>query len=197
VGALVAVEFMSHCVSTDSCRLRRARAIVASVESEAHCSDVFMAMTARGGPPPGDAAATQREVAAAWRHATAQVSAATAGSQLLTRVFDIPYAHVVRNAVTASLPLFFGSREYSVYCNVVNMLRRDVFASSPLGATPAQLTEELLQQASSQPLTLSDFDLMGCVGAGSYGSVHVWRHKITGSEALCCNASCVVIIAFD
>ena len=41
--------------------------------------------------------------------------------------------------------------------------------------------EELLRQAAATPLTVADFDHGGCVGAGSYGSVSVWRHKLTGT----------------
>jgi serine/threonine protein kinase len=37
-----------------------------------------------------------------------------------------------------------------------------------------------LLSASNVIMSIADFDLLGCIGQGSYGAVHVWRHKLTG-----------------
>ncbi len=62
-------------------------------------------------------------------------------------------------------------------------MRRYLFDTAPRGALepPRQDPEELIRQASSRPLSAADFERLGCVGAGSYGQVYVWRHKLTGT----------------
>jgi uncharacterized protein YerC len=165
-----------HELSTAHSRLKWARAIVASVESEKHCADIFGAMTGVASRGVQDA----HDIAAAWSHVVSQVSAATNGSQLPTRAFDIPYAYVVRHVTATYMPAFLCSRECSIYNNVVAAVQRAVRESETLRVCSTSI-EDLLRQASSKQLTSDDFEQGGCVGAGSYGSVSVWRHTLTGT----------------
>lgn len=38
----------------------------------------------------------------------------------------------------------------------------------------------VLAASAAAPLRVDQFEQMGCIGTGSYGAVHVWRHKLTG-----------------
>ena len=153
-----------HELRTSHARFKWARAIVASVASDKSCSDILH---------------VPYEHELSWECAIALVQAATSGGQLSARIFDGAYSHIVRYVMSTVIPQFYHSREYAVYLSAIACVRRSVLEVVPR-VVPAQDHAELLRQAANRPLSANDFIRMGCIGQGSYGSVFVWKHVLTG-----------------
>jgi hypothetical protein len=223
-------------------RLKWARAIVASVESERACSEILTGLTAAASgtaltPSPPLASSAHVPVHVTWAAIRDRITAATStasatstssiqvsgggaggavgsgsgsgspspsttfSSSLPDDLFLPVYTHLLRQVTITLIPPFSTSKEYVAYSHMAECIEEqwrtvtagDVppssssppFSSSPAPAAPGALvsgTQWRLDGLSRVELGVDNFERLGVIGSGSYGSVYVWREKRTGES---------------
>lgn len=155
-------------------RTKWTRAILCSVETEKGCSDVLLSLTG-GGTTEG----TMR-----WQAIRRQLQASPSSTVLVLHdnLFYPVLKHVVRGIITTYLTPFLQSNYYKAMIILITrfMSLQGVRLSINdfLGQGEFSIRERL-EQLSRQEVQISDYQKLGVIGSGSYGSVHVWRHKAT------------------
>lgn len=111
------------------------------------------------------------------------------------RLFDGLYAHVSREVQGSVMPAFLASREATIL-NGLNSFFARPSADSSAGAGSSSSSSFGAPRSIGMPassttsgpaavLSRDAFDQLGCIGSGSYGSVHVWRHRATDALYAC------------
>lgn len=91
---------------------------------------------------------------------------------LASDTFSTIFDWVAHHVTTVALPQFASTPEAARYLAVIAALPAPSSISSPA---------QRLLRASNQELHAGMFDRLGNIGQGSYGQVHVWRHRLTGT----------------
>lgn len=91
---------------------------------------------------------------------------------LASDTFCTIFDWVAHHVTTVALPQFASTPEAARYLAVIAALPAPAAITSPA---------QRLLRASNQELHAGMFDRLGNIGQGSYGQVHVWRHRLTGT----------------
>jgi len=137
---------------------------------------VHLQMSAGGGSGAGSKSTsgviTLLDVQMRWAAIKTVLALADPRHLLAAETFSVIYEWVAAHIAAYVVPGFLASPEAMRYATTVAAL------PAPGGISSAPLR---LLRASNQELHASVFERLGCIGQGSYGSVHVWRHRLTGT----------------
>jgi serine/threonine protein kinase len=127
--------------------------------------------------------AQQVQAQSAYKRICAKLEAAALSyrSALLPDdLFDPLYNWVVHQVCTHVLPSFLASEDFRLYVSMCKALQREL-AKGSLSAAVLITSDQCLRTAANVRMQCGMFERMGCIGTGSYGEVHVWRHKLSGT----------------
>lgn len=153
----------------------------------------------------GPNAWTTWQVQHTWKEVKGMVAASsntaaglTGTSSLPDGLFNVIFSYVIKGVAMTSLPIFAGSKEFVAYKHIsncigahhaahVNALNEPrisrAFDSGKVCDDDMDVENSVnghLDAMSRSELTIADFERLGVIGSGSYGSVYVWRQKRNG-----------------